>query len=227
MKISKSSFFVKALYLYIPILAFLFVLGIQNKIPVSTLVIDVFTVADIPAYTGFVSNIGILIWCFSCSVAFFSYSLMQSFPAIRLQRNLLLCSGLISLLLLLDDFFLLHERFFQTYFGIPEELTLAAYAIIFAVYIVSFRKIMLRSGSFFLLMTVLFLGLSTGFDFLENIFFANPDLTPDVMRLLEEGSKLLGVFSWGAYVSCYCYETLKKCYEPSRESRLTSSAGKI
>lgn len=209
MKISRSSSIIKPVYIYIPIIIFLVSIGIQNKIPISILVIDIFTIADMPAYTGFISNIGVLMWCFSCSVAFFSYSLMRSSLKDRSIVNFLLCSSLISLLMLFDDFFLLHERFFQTYFHIPEEVTFMTYIFIFLFYAIFFRKKIFKFGEIFLILTVFFLGVSTSLDFLENIFFPNPDLTPDVMRLSEEGSKLLGIFSWGAYIFNYCYMALK------------------
>lgn len=211
LKAIKKSTASRDLWIYVPFLLLLIAIKIQNKATISEVVIDVFTVADIPAYTGFVSNIGILIWCFSFAVGIFTYLTLKRERVLRRLAPFWLYSSSLSFLFLCDDFFLLHERFFNTYFRISEKLVMIAYIAFLIVYLIQFRRIILESRFLFMFLFLFFLGLSQSLDFLEPILFSDLGLkTHDNYRLLEEGTKLLGIVSWGMYMLRAALDTMQK-----------------
>lgn len=183
---------------YLPFILILMFLRIQNKIPIRTLVIDVFTIAKIPAYTGLISNIGLLIWCVALTTCFLSSAIIKQKSNSPEMHKFLFYSGCLSSLLLLDDLFLLHERFFQTYFHIPEKITFGIYGIFLIYCLIRFRKIIWKTEFTFLVLAIVFFGVSLLIDiFVENYLNITGD--PN-FSLLEEGSKLLGIFSWCNYL---------------------------
>lgn len=102
----------------------------------------------------------------------------------------MLASTALTLLLLLDDAFLLHESVFPS-FGIPEKLVYFTYMCAVAFYLTVFYKIIFRTEFIYLTLSFLFLGLSIALDVIV------PDTSSDY--LLEDGLKFLGLVSWMLY----------------------------
>ena len=103
------------------------------------------------------------------------------------SSKLLLLGGLLSGLLCIDDFFLLHDR----YIG-PDFLNLT-YLAISIFLLVRFRTILKKIGIFNLIISILFLGLSIFFDgVIQQIFDQSYELT----QLIEEGFKFIGIACW-------------------------------
>lgn len=76
--------------------------------PLNVLMRDILAVTGGKLYTGVISNLGALIWMSSASVTLFSYFILKS----RVDSGksfFLLFSSFFTLLLLFDDFFMIHE----------------------------------------------------------------------------------------------------------------------
>ena len=164
-------------------LSILYISNLYN-IKLSLVVRDLAQTCGYPIGVGMISNIGILLWGATTSICLFT---TFSENINRESSKLLLLGGLLSGLLCIDDFFLLHDR----YIG-PDFLNLT-YLTISIFLLVRFRTILKKIGLFNLVISILFLGLSIFFDgVIQQIFDQSYDLT----QLIEEGFKFLGITCW-------------------------------
>ncbi len=66
------------------------------------------------SFLGFLSNIGIWLWVSSAAICFFTIAARDS-TLKSSHRELLILTGMLSLLLAVDDFFLIHDRYIDQY----------------------------------------------------------------------------------------------------------------
>lgn len=162
-----------------------------------------FSLINIPynPFVGFISNLGILFWCISASVCFFTAVTIQNIHDLQKKIYFLYCSGIITSILLLDDLFLLHEAVFPMVLKIPEKIVYLIYAIIIIYWILKFSKIIIETEWNLLFLSILFFGFSliidVFFDFERAIF-------------IEDAFKLLGIFSWLCYFLRVCFRVMNK-----------------
>jgi hypothetical protein len=159
-------------------------------IPISELTRDPTAIVGEPLYTGYLSQIGIFFWSASAAVCMFSATVLsRSLDNLKI-KHFLLVSGMLTLVLGLDDLFLLHEVFFP-YFGIPENAILVSYAGFVLFYLVRFFSIILKTEYILLGMALVFFGVSVTLD-----LFKLHSIDP---YLFEDGAKLVGILGWLAY----------------------------
>ena len=109
--------------LYVPIIILLsgvIFVSLTIGIPLGNFTRDPAAVAKYHPAIGIVSNIGILYWCATASICFFCFAVLRNLEKQREFQRFILSSGLITSLLLVDDFFLLHENYLQL--NIPESV---------------------------------------------------------------------------------------------------------
>ena len=180
------------LVLFLPILALLSMVTIAAftaHVPLSSLTRDMASIAHIHPLIGVVSNVGILMWCATAVVCLFGFSLLRQ-QGLQAEARFLLWAGLMTLVLLLDDLFMIHEYIAPVHFHLSEKLVLASYALATGVYLLSHRDLIL-SANYNLLAAAM--GLFTA-SMLVDI--------ADVggwWRLGEDGFKILGIASWFGY----------------------------
>lgn len=163
----------------------------------SVLMADPAARYDLPFYSGLVSHVGVLLWVLSGSTAVFS-----AYAGRRLGRDpqrlrMLMHMGLFSLLLGLDDIFLLHEAALPSV-GVPEVAVFGCYGLVLLTLLVVHRRTILDSvvgplalaGASFFLSVVLDEGPEMGLPLLWRIGH-----TP-----LEDVFKLLGIVGWSFYL---------------------------
>lgn len=143
-----------------------------------------------PFYIGFFSNIGIMIWSASVTICFYS-AWKMGIKKGPLEQQFLIFSGLVTLLMTLDDLFQLHELVFPHYFSISENMVYITYLNIYLIYFIRFRKQLLNSDFIVLGLAFFFLGLSTVIDILP--------LPMEKDTFLEDAIKLLGAVTWLVY----------------------------
>ena len=161
-------------------------------VPIGSLTRDPATVADVPIFTGFLSQAGIFFWSASAAICLFSAKVLAIQPDRLGFKRFLLVSGLLTLVLGLDDVFLLHEVFFP-HFGVPENLVYVGYAGFVFFYLLGFRSIILETEYALLGMALGWFGLSVILDVLD------PPALGQYIFLVEDGAKLVGVVTWLAY----------------------------
>lgn len=195
------------------------------------LVADPGEITKQPSHLGFLSQIGNLLWCATTAICLFSAYIVRAERIDRSKRLFLflLFSGLFSGQLLLDDLFRLHEKAGKVLFGSEAPISTAAqnfaellvfviYGLFTVAFLVSFKKVILRSNYLFLLLAICFFGLSI-----------LVDMTPDTMQghhILEESSKLLGIFSWFIYFVRFCLQHLRLALHPPSRAVSESDAYK-
>ncbi|ABW30623.1 hypothetical protein [Acaryochloris marina] len=214
----------KKLKIYIPALILLLLIVIarlKTNIPINVFLSDPAVIAGsnglsslIQATTnpfvGVASNIGILCWCISASVCFFSCflirkKLMPYSNGYKELFNFLLLSGLITSVLLIDDLFLLHEAIIPKLLKIPQYLTYSLYMVTVFYWINRFRKIIIKTEWDLLALAFIFFTFSiftdTAMDYFELSNHMNILSNNELLVLLEDGFKLFGIISWLTYLS--------------------------
>ncbi|MEO1208639.1 MAG: hypothetical protein AAFX78_03770 [Cyanobacteria bacterium J06638_20] len=151
---------------------------------------DPVAIARLPAYSGMFSQIGLLLWATSVAICLFSSKLLANRISFSKVRRFLFISGILTLMVELDDVFLLHEDVFPS-MGIPEKLVLGVYGISMLLYLLKFFPILLKTEYAFFLMALVGFGSS---------IFLDVILPPGLHYIaLEDGAKLVGIVFWTIY----------------------------
>ncbi|MBI2435352.1 MAG: hypothetical protein HYV26_21050 [Candidatus Hydrogenedentes bacterium] len=145
----------------------------------------------LPLFTGFVSNLGVLLWASVVTACLLGWWISRANVTPRYSPRYLGSAGLISLLLLADDLFLLHERVLSQWFGLDEKVLFGAYALALATHLLVFSADVLRSDFLLLGLAFLFLAGSLSVDLLP-VSLPQP-------HFFEDGAKFTGILSWAGY----------------------------
>jgi hypothetical protein len=137
------------------------------------------------SFLGFVSNIGVWLWICSSTICLFSAG-VGGFSTDKKHKELLILIGMLSLVLAVDDFFMLHDRY------LPQRMVFLFYAFFAITLLIRyFKKIMEIDGFAFLLAGGL-LALSIFTDLSQRKIpfdYAH-------VQVAEEGFKFVGAASW-------------------------------
>lgn len=159
--------------------------------PFGNLTRDITAICDLPFYTGFISQVGILLWSASTAICFFGSQIASSRQCGARWQRFFFFSGLLSLLLGIDDAFLLHEEVMPK-LGISEKLVFISYACFLLFYLIKFRSIiLLKTDNVFLKFSLFFFAVSILLDFLPI-----EEIDP---YLIEDTAKFTGIMLWLAY----------------------------
>lgn len=201
MKILKAKYFALFSNIAAPlILIGAFLLCQKKNIDFSILTRDIMAKGDFPVYFGIFSNIGVFLWIATGSFLLFASFLMYHTKAAKRASYFLFFSALFSLMLGLDDFFLLHEKIIPRFLGVPEFAVFAFYGISALFYFYKFHAFLLNPAKFILASSVGFLAFMVLADVSQSILVKYEVLEQQGLRsLLEDGSKLLGIINWVIY----------------------------
>lgn len=202
-----------------PVLAVSFALGAlvlvdvytfsrATGIPGSRLTRDVADVYDTGFYAGLLSNLSNLLWSAATAICFFTLTLLARDNRHRQASWFLFWSGLLCLLLTLDDTFLLHEEVFPVYFHVPEFVVYGGYMVTFAIYLSYFIRRILTTDYVFFLVALVFLGLSAAAD--QLLPFSNRE------TFFEDGLKFMGIVFWLAYFALTAATILRDAFTASK-----------
>ncbi len=134
---------------------------------------------------GFLSTVGTWLWVAAATLCFFRYALEAREGSSRYRKLLILMAGF-SLLLGVDDFFLIHDRY------LAEGVLLPLYAIFTITLLVRYRQIITEiDGTAFVIAGGL-LGMSIFVDSVQDLFLGWYEYT----QIIEEGFKFVGAAAW-------------------------------
>lgn len=187
------------LSLYVLPLLFLFglvVASLQLDIDLGDFLRDPASTTKVHPFTGVASNVGVILWTATATICLIGWAILRHNPDQLKFSAFLLCSGLLTSLLMLDDFFLLHEKVFNVYFGVPEKITYLGYFGLILWVAVAFRKCILKTEYLILLIAFGFFGLSI---FTDTIQGRIESVIGSWRILFEDGFKLFGIVSWLGY----------------------------
>ena len=184
--------------IYIVLTGFLFSIAMISSyynIPIDSFTRDPISVLGGAAYVGFISNIGILFWAFTAAICLFSSIILKQYNN-QAVSQFLLYSGLLTLWLLLDDMFMLHDSILPYHLMIPEKLVYLSYITVVLVYLAKFKKEILAYEYVILSLAFCFFALSV----LTDLLLQQQGLT----SLLEDGFKLFGIMTWFVFFFRTC-----------------------
>jgi|GEM_PF-2919497 len=95
------------LVIYTPVvvaLGIVVVVRITTGFPMADLTRDPLQIAQVPVYTGVLSNLGVLVWAGTAAICLFSYAVVRNRAAPGTSSRFLLAGGLVTVMLLLDAF---------------------------------------------------------------------------------------------------------------------------
>lgn len=174
---------------------------------------DMASVADVHPLSGFVSRLGLLVWSAAAGVSLFAAYYLYRLGSAR--AGFLLASGMLSLILLVDDGFMVHERLAVEYLGLSEKVTQGLIVMIAAAWLVAFRRSIREAGPMFLIISVGMLAFSVFADlFIEGM--AAPEYLHDWQSLLEDGPKFVGITLWLAFHANAAFHFVSRAPAASR-----------
>lgn len=194
-----------ALWTFIPILllfGLVFYLSELDRAPLSIFVSDPASTMGAPFYIGLVSNIGVLGWNAAAVICLFSAYILYFLKQDREFAGFFLWSGAITLLLLLDDFFMLHDAVFYIYLHINENVIYVIYFLLLTYYLVRYHRTLRKTP-------VLILAIAFGLFVTSTVVDKSPGLASrmglllpfddELLLIAEDGTKFFAIISWLAY----------------------------
>lgn len=158
-------------------------------IPIGHLTRDPANITLAPAYLGLLSHAGIVLWSAAAAICFFSATLiLVRGPGAESPAPYLYASGVFTVVLMLDDLFLLHESVAPRY----EVLLYGGYAMVAALHLLVFRRAILRTEYLLLGLALFLFGLAVAFDAFLPVPVGDP-------YLVEDGTKFAGIVTWLVY----------------------------
>ncbi len=137
------------------------------------------------SFLGFLSNIGIWLWVSSAAICFFSVLTWK--PSLdKKRRELLLLTGMLSILLAVDDFFMIHDRY------IDQNICYLTYAVLALLLLMRHHKMIIAIDGFAFLLAGFFLGSSIFTDVVQE----HIPLSYEYVQIFEEGFKFVGAATW-------------------------------
>jgi len=158
--------------------------------PLGSLTQDPTVVGQVPSYAGFVSQVGIFFWAASATVGLFGALVLSRREPPHPLARFLLASGLLNLVLGVDDAFLLHETVLPR-LGIPQNLVLGGYVLLVLGYLIAFRRRILETDYLLMAVALGCFAVSVGLDVRPL-----PGIDP---YFIEDGMKLTGIVLWTTY----------------------------
>ena len=184
------------LLIYTPvIIAFAIVIAVRltTGIAIAEFTRDPLGFTDIPVYTGALSNLGVVIWSAAATVCLFTYGVNLVWATGGARSHFLLAGGLVTVWLLLDDLFMLHEVVFPEYLGVAEDIVYGTHIVILLAFLVWYRTAILHTPFLLLALAFVGFGVSVGADATASI------LSVPGLYVFEDGAKLFGIVSWARY----------------------------
>lgn len=201
------------LKIFLPTIAFLasvFAIGKSNDITFGYFSRDAIQTlwhepnAVVEFYIGFLSNFGIMFWCFSVAILLISSKIAKDLGRPKPIYKFLFFSGLLTLFMLIDDLFLLHDVIIPYYLEISEKIFYIFYGSSVLALLFFFRDTILKSDYILLLLAFAFMASSVITDVLLTLGLNISDI-----YLVEDGFKFMGIISWFVYFTRTSYFNIR------------------
>lgn len=190
--------------LYLPVIALLGSIVALGDDWANYLLRDPHTLADMPFFAGMISNIGVLCWTATAAICLFSGANLRGARGQGAMSAFLLYAGGVTTLLMLDDFFLLHEDLFRYYLPLPEGAVYAVYAALLLGLVVGYREVIAMTDYLLLVIACVLFGISVSIDLMQPLMSA-----AQYGRIggyaLEDGVKFAGILTWTVYFIRVCH----------------------
>ena len=142
------------------------------------------------SFLGFLSNIGVWLWISSAAICLHTASTCY-IRLFKRYKELVILLGFLSLILAIDDFFLIHDRF------INEKICYLGYAIIIGALLARHFSLIIEIQGFAFIAACSLLMLSILTDLIQSRIPIHYEYT----QIFEEGFKFIGIATWLYFVS--------------------------
>ena len=183
----------------VSLISLVFFVGTRLNIPFKKITGDpALTFGENPL-TGFLSNIGVLFWCATTAILLFTAIL--TFQKKKTQQFIFfLSSGLLTMILLLDDLFMVHDYLFYS-IGWNQYIMYAIYIVLLVIYFAAYTQFILTLPFVYILgLAFFFLGSSV----LLDVIFE----TTNLEYFIEDSLKFLGIVSWFLFYVLNSFKSL-------------------
>jgi hypothetical protein len=170
---------------------------VAYQVPITFYTRDISVIGRLHPFAGSVSSFGAFVWGACASTCFFTVLVFRSL-GFRFGYVFLLCSGLLSLYLMLDDFFVIHEVLAPTYLGVQQMVVVGVLVLVVLVYLIVFGRLILATNFAVLMAALSFFALSVAIDQSPLVGILKSKIG-DWEDFIEDGSKLLGILCWYGY----------------------------
>jgi hypothetical protein len=188
-----------------PLLAVLMAGLLGVSVPLMTL--DMPSITRVHPLSGFLSSLGILLlgaatalWYFGATTA--PAAGPRATP--EAARRMMLMGAAVSAYMTLDDLFQVHEIIAPRYLGVPDEAVLGLLAAALLVFLRMAWRMPDRTGLFWLLAALAWLGASVVVDAASRWLWR----LGEWQYFVEDGAKWLGLCCWLNYAVVFCRERL-------------------
>jgi hypothetical protein len=175
-----------------------------TSISVDNLTRDPSVIAGMPFYYGLFTYLSIACWAAAVGICFVGVFLIGNDLHFRQPRLALLYGGTLSLMLMFDDAFMLHEHVLPNVFRIKEYVVYTVYLLAFAGFIYLFWREILKTDFLLLFASAAALGTSIGIDTVFEV--------SEFVTYSEDGFKSLGISFWVAYFARFTKKAVHRCY---------------
>ena len=207
----KSPTYIWLSIIVIPILLLVLAV-IQREVSLDILMLDPLRAAEAPFFYGALSNIGIVVWCVAASVCLFIGLVVTRLEGFNEDAKYMLAAGVLSMVLMFDDLFMLHERVLPDRIGIPEPVVYLVYLLSVAWYLIRFRKALISTEPVILMSSLVLFAISM----FSDIVLGKPETVLE--RIVEDGAKFLGIWLWTGFHLRAAWLVMGRQLRPTRRS---------
>lgn len=197
MKVLLVTYHAVAIALLALVMALVELLGM----PLYALMSDPAAVNGTSAAVGFLSNLGVVIFAGSAAVALFAAFVHHRTRSHPEHAGLFAAVGILTLVIMLDDLYMVHDRILSGRFGIGTDATAPVYALAAALIGWRWRALLHGSGLPLAVSALLWLSISVGID--SHIIPA-----PSTSLIYEDGAKFVGMVGWSAWIGYAAADSL-------------------
>lgn len=189
---------------------------------------DPVTIMGADPLVGALSQAGVILWWIAAGVCLFAYVVAKGRGAPRSILVFLLTAGLLTVLLAVDDQFLIHDELASRYLGLRERHVMLAWLALAAGWFALNLRVIRRSEWILLVAAFALFAGSIALDLLLQMGLEDAAAIGtgfDVGLLLEDGLKFVGITAWGAYLIRFSYfalldEARADTLDPSQSSQV-------
>ena len=217
--LKNDKWIITGMYFIVSILLLLvYFLSIVMGLDIAYFLKEPTALLKVPSYIGIISNLGVFMWSLTVGVCFFTCFVAEDVVD-KSGFKFIFYSGIFSFILLVDDFFLLHESIFPRHFHIPQPVLFAVYFLYLVFLIAKFNKYILSVNYvYFIIALFLFIN-SLTLDFLREVFIF-PETIDSIGMFVEDGFKIFGILTWFIFYAKAC----KNLIVSTKESKIDNSA---
>lgn len=151
-------------------------------------------------YLGVLVLASEILWSATGAICLFTFMVLRRLSSASFYQQFILCSGLVTILLVFDDTFRL-TTWLNVVFGVPKQLSYMVYGVAAIAVGVVFQQAIRTTPYLLLAVAALLFLFSAGVDLASIEGQGLP-------AMLEDGSKLLGILNIGLYYSIVCHTAI-------------------